>query len=396
MFGSNNFPENPYSPEFVLGGSQKAEAKVVSTAGKAVLIVPPLATRYLTVPVDTIPLEDRTGDFLNHSSSNPFDLKDPATVTKTVEFDPITNQYIITERIGDDFYRPQSYMTFEEYLDYQAKQQEEEYFKQLNGTGGAGSTGRQDPIAKIDVKNQLIERLFGGTKVDIQPQGNIDLTFGVDYSNVQNPSWTRRQQRRGGFDFDMDIQMNVEGSIGEKLKLSTNYNTQATFDFDNTMKLNYNTDAFGEDDILKKIEAGNVSLPLKGSLIKGSQSLFGLKTELQFAKLKLSMIASQQRSEQQNITLKGGSQVQQYQVFADAYDENRHFLLTHYNRNNFEEALAELPAIKTLFRVQKIQVWVTDNRNETTNIRDVVAIADLGETTRMTNTTPDMQAPVVG
>lgn len=379
--GGNKFPESPYSPEYVLSD------------GPAVANVAKQAMTAFAMVQDTIPLEDRTGDFLNNSTANPFDLKDPATVTKSVEFDPITNQYIITERIGDDYYRPQSYMTFDEYMDYQAKKQEEDYFKELNGSGAKGASGRRDPVAKIDVKNQLIERLFGGTKVDIQPKGNIDLTFGMDYSNVQNPSWTKRQQRRGGFDFDMDIQMNVEGSIGEKLKLSTNYNTQATFDFDNTMKLDYNTDAFGEDDILKKIEAGNVSLPLKSSLIQGSQSLFGLKTELQFAKLHLDIVASQQRSEQQNITLKGGSQVQQYEVFADAYDENRHFLLTFYNRNNFEEALSGLPVIKSLFKIQKLQVWVTDTRNETTNIRDVVAIADLGETDRMTNTSPSMRPP---
>ncbi|MBK9016665.1 MAG: cell surface protein SprA [Saprospiraceae bacterium] len=352
-----------------------------------------MATTFLTVPQDTIPIEDRTGDFLTTPSSNPFDLKDPKDVQQTVEYDPISGQYIITERIGDDYYRPPTYMTYEEFMDYQAKKQEQDYFKELNGSGQRGVNGKLDPIGKIDVKNQLIERLFGGTKVDIQPQGNIDLTFGVDYSNVQNPSWTKRQQKRGGFDFDMDIQMNVEGSIGEKLKLSTNYNTQATFDFDNTMKLDYNTDAFGEDDIIKKIEAGNVSLPLKSSLIQGSQSLFGLKTELQFAKLRLSLVASQQRSEQEDVTLKGGSQFQEYEVFADAYDENRHFLLTHYNRNNFEEALSDLPVIKSLFKIQKLQVWVTDSRGETQNIRDIVAIADLGETTRMTNTSADMQPP---
>ncbi len=380
--GSSHFPENPYSPEFVLAAENPSPEKPS-------LFAPPL----LSVTLDTIPLEPRTGDFYTTPGSNPFDLKDPKDVQQTVEYDPITGQYIITERIGEDYYRPPTYLTFDEFMEFQAKKQEEEYFKELNGSGQRGVNGKLDPIGKIDVKNQLIERLFGGTKVDIQPKGNIDLTFGIDYSNVQNPSWTKRQQRRGGFDFDMDIQMNVEGSIGEKLKLSTNYNTQATFDFDNTMKLDYNTDAFGEDDIIKKIEAGNVSLPLKSTLIQGSQSLFGLKTELQFAKLRLAFVASQQRSEQEDITLKGGSQIQEYEVFADAYDENRHFLLTHYNRNNFESSLSDLPVIKTLFRIQKIQIWVTDTRGSTENIRDIVAIADLGETSRMTNTSPDMQPP---
>jgi cell surface protein SprA len=287
-------------------------------------------------------------------------------------------------------------MTFAEYMEYQAQRQEREYFNSLSGLGDAGSTtGRVDPIVKVDVKNQLIDRLFGGTEVDIRPQGNIDLTFGAEFSNVQNPSFTQRQQRQGGFDFDMAIQMNVQGSIGEKLKLATNYNTQATFDFDNTMKLDYNTDAFGEDDIIKKIEAGNVSLPLRGTLIQGSQSLFGLKTELQFGRLRLTAVASQQKSQREEISLQGGSQIQTFEVFADEYDENRHFFLSFYNRDQYEATLKDLPQIKTLFTIQNIQVWVTDTRGAVENIRDIIAFSDLGETSILTNTNPDFQPPAI-
>ncbi len=356
----------------------------------ALFLVPPAS-------LDTIPpLQDRAGDFINDPVNNPFDLRDPSDVQQSIEYDPETDRYILYERIGDDYFRPPTYMTFEEFLEYQYQKQETEYFRDLSGVGNAlGTTGRPDPLAKIDVKNQLIDRLFGGTEVDIRPQGNIDLTFGAEFSNTQNPSYTQRQQRIGGFLFDMDIMMNVEGSIGEKLKLKTNYNTQATFDFDNVMKLDYNTDAFGEDDIIKKIEAGNVSLPIRGSLITGSQSLFGLKTELQFGRLRLTAVASQQKSEQEEIVLQGGSQFQTFEVNVDEYDENRHFFLTHYNRENFEDALRNLPQIKTLFTIENIQVWVTDTRNATQEIRDIVAIADLGETGRVTNNSPGMQPPAV-
>ena len=374
-------PESPFAPEFILASH---DANKALDAGD---IFEDLASP----PNDTIPLQDRNGDFLNNASQNPFDLQDPAAVEQTVEYDPATGNYIITEKIGNDYFRPPTYMTFQEYLDYQAKQQEKEYFDALSGSSsGRGASGRIDPLAKVDIKDQLIERLFGGTEVDINPQGNIDLTFGVEFNNTLNPTLPQRQQRQGGFDFDMAIQMNVDGKIGEKLKLNTNYNTQATFDFDNTMKLDYNTDQFGEDDIIKKIEAGNVSLPLRGSLIQGSQSLFGIKTELQFGRLRLNLVASQQKSEQESITLEGGSQFQEFEVRADEYDENRHFFLTHYNRENFEKALEELPVVNTLFDIKNIQVWVTDTRNSTENIRDIVALADLGEPERFTN--PDQQA----
>ncbi|HFA49885.1 MAG TPA: cell surface protein SprA [Bacteroidetes bacterium] len=384
VFGSTNMPENPFAPEYVLASNETETEPTEQN----------MLQETASPPADTIPLIDRQDDFLNDANQNPFDLQDPAAVEQTVEFDPETGNYIITETIGGDYFRPPTYMTFDEYMEYQARQQEQEYFNALSGSStGRGTSGRLDPLAKIDIKDQMIERLFGGTEVDIKPQGNIDLTFGVEFNNILNPTLPQRQQRQGGFDFDMAIQMNVDGSIGEKLKLNTNYNTQATFDFDNTMKLDYNTETFGEDDIIKKIEAGNVSLPLRGTLIQGSQSLFGIKTELQFGRLTLNLVASQQKSERESITLEGGSQFQEFEVKADEYDENRHFFLTHYNREHFEEALSELPTIKSLFDIKNIQVWVTDTRNSTENIRDIVALADLGETSRFTNPEQDERTP---
>jgi cell surface protein SprA len=346
---------------------------------------------------DTIPLNERFGNFLTDPSTNPFDLQDPSIIEQNVEYDPETGNYLITEKIGDDFFRMPSYLTFEEYVELQSKKQEQAYFNELSGisTGESSGSGRPDPIAQFDIQNSLIDRLFGGTEVDIRPQGNIDLTFGVDFQNVENPALLERQRRQGGFDFDMAIQTDVQGSIGEKLNLSFNYNTQATFDFENPMKIDYNADNFSEDEIIKKIEAGNVSLPLRGQLIQGNQSLFGVKTELQFGRLRVTGVASQQNSEQEEITIQGGSQLQEFEVEAQDYDENRHFFLSHYNRDVFEEALENMPQIRSLFRIEKIQVWITNDRREFENVREIVAVADLGEPDRrnMTNDNPLIQPP---
>ncbi len=363
-FGSGHGPDDPYAIDYV-------------------------------VAVDTIPLQERYGDFINNQNSNPFDLNDPGIIEQNVEYDPTTGNYIITETIDGNNFRPPTYMTFDEYFEWQAEQQEQAYFDELAGfdDGSSSRSGLKDPIDGVDISKNLVDRLFGGSTVDIKPQGQIGLTFGVDFQKVENPSLTLRQQRQGGFDFDMDIRLNVTGKIGEKLNLSTNYNTQATFDFDNQLKLAYDSEAFSEDDIVKKIEAGNVSLPLKGSLIQGSQSLFGLKTELQFGHLGLTLLASQQKSRRQELQIQGGSQFQEFEVRADEYDENRHFFLTHYNRNTFEEALVNLPQLNTLFRINRIEVWVTNDRNDPDNVRDIVALADVGESIEITNTDPRFQLP---
>ena len=357
----------------------------------------PFAASYIVATQDTVPPPpERFGDFINNRSNNPFDLKDPSAVEQNVEYDPATGNYIITEKIGDTYFRPPTYMTFEEYVEWRKKKEERDYFNQLSGVGGGNGVSALDPVAKFDVNSSLIDRLFGGTTVDIRPQGNIDLSFGIDHQRLENPILTERQRSLTNFDFDMDIQMNVTGKIGEKLNLTTNYNTNATFDFDNQIKLDYNSELFSEDDILKKIEAGNVSLPLRGSLIQGAQSLFGLKTELQFGHLRLTAIASQQRSQRENIQLQGGSQLQEFEVRSDEYDENRHFFLSHYNRDIFENAVSNLPQINTLFHLENLEVWITNDRNDVEDVRDIVALADLGEPSQLVNpdAIPRFQDPV--
>lgn len=345
-------------------------------------------------PVDTIPpIKDRTGSFLEDKDQNPFDLRDPKIVEQSIDYDPESGNYEITEKIGNDDFRAPSYMTFDEYMDYKARQQEREYFQRLAGISSAGGEigPDVDPIKKFDLSQSLIDRLFGGTTVDLNPKGNIGITLGYDYQNVQNPVLLERQQNNGGFDFDMDIQMNMDGQIGDKLKLNANYNTKSTFDFDRQLKLQYDSEQFSEDEILKKIEAGNVSLPLKSTLIQGNQSLFGLKTDLQFGRLKLTTIISQQNSEKKDLQIEKGAQIQEFNIEVDDYDENRHFFLAHYNRDIFEPGLSNLPQISSLYNITKVEVWITNDRRETENTRNIVALADLGESERMTTSNPGLQ-----
>ena len=327
------------------------------------------------------PISERFGDFVRDRSNNPFDLKDPKAIDKKVTYDPRSGLYVLTETINGSNYRPPVYMTLEEYLEWRAKEEDQNYFQDLYlmDRQQAG----EDPIEpyKERIKNSLVDRLFCGSNFDVRPQGNIDLTFGADFQRIANPILTERQQRQGGFDFDMNMQLNVVGKIGEKLQLSFNYNTQATFDFDRQIKVQYLTDTpCSEDDIVRKIDAGNVSFPLRTSLIQGRQNLFGFMTELQFGRLTVSMVASQSQTQRKEISIQGGAQQQTFEVTADNYDENRHFFLSHYNRNTYEGNMQNLPQINSLFNITKMEVWVTNDRNVTEGVRDIVAYADLGET----------------
>ncbi|MBL0100188.1 MAG: cell surface protein SprA [Saprospiraceae bacterium] len=334
------------------------------------------------IPADTIPLVDRKGDYITDKKNNPFDIV-TKEINQKVEYDPATGQYVIMEKIGDEYYRTPTYMTFDEYLDYRAKEQEKQYFNTLAGikSDKKSRSGRIDPMDKVDIQNSLVDRLFGGTEVNIQPQGSVDLSVGWLYSRRRDPQLPIQAQRQSQPDFPTPlIKMNVDGKIGKKLDLKFNYDTQSTFDFDRQIKIGFDSDAFSEDDIIKKIEAGNVSLPLRGNLIQGAQSLFGLKTEVQFGKLRLTGLMSQQRSRSTNIKVENGVSVQEFTITPNEYDENRHFFLSHYNRDSYERNLSNIPYIGTPHQIAQIEVWISDDRPEyQDNSTMVTAIADLGE-----------------
>jgi cell surface protein SprA len=332
---------------------------------------------------DTLPpIQDRMGDFLLEPRANPFDLRDPKVIEQSVDYDPTTNSFIINERLGTQSnYRPATVYSFDEYFKMRNDNEDKRYLRQL-ATLGRNKAG-QDPIVpyKDRISKSIVDRLFCGSEINVRPQGNIDLTLGGDYQKIANPILTERQQRQGGFDFDMNIQLNVIGTIGQKLKLTFNYNTQATFDFDRQVKVQFLSDTeCSEDDILKKIEAGNVSFPLRSSLIQGRQNLFGFRTDLQFGRLKVSTVISQSQTQRKEIQIQGGAQLQDFEVNSDNYDENRHFFISHYNRGAYERSLKNIPQINSLFNITKIEVWITNDRNVTEGVRDVVALADLGET----------------
>lgn len=330
--------------------------------------------------LDTIPLSDRVGDYITDGKNNPFDIK-PKNLDQKVEYDPVSGHYIIYEKIGDIYYRTPSYMTFDEYMDYEGQRQEKNYFNNLAGIKSEkkSKSGIIDPLDRINLENSLIDRLFGGSEVNINPQGNVDVSIGMLYTSSKNPNLLRPTF----FNIDFPnpvIKMSVDGKIGTKMNLNFNYDTQSSFDFDREIKLGFNSGAFSDDDIIKTIEAGNVSLPLRGNLIQGAQSLFGLKTQLQFGRLFLTGIVSYQRSKANNVKIENGVSVQDFEIYPDEYDENRHFFIAHYNRDTYERSLRDIPYIGSSHQIAQIEVWISDDRPEfQDNATMVAAIADLGE-----------------
>jgi cell surface protein SprA len=320
------------------------------------------------------PITDRRGDYISSGEKNTFDLNDPSNIRDSVAYDPETHLYTVYEKIGNNYYRTPTTYTFDEYWQMQAHQQEVDYFQKRSNTLSLLNRGQVKP--KLNVYDNLFNRLFGNGKIDITPQGNVDVTAGYQGQNIDNPTLPEAARKSGGVDFNMNSQVNVNANIGDKLKFPINYNTLANFGQENQLKLDYTGI---DDEIIKRFEAGNVSFSTRSTLIPGAQQLFGIKTQLQFGKLYLTAVLANQKSQRQTVNLQGGAAAQQINLKADDYEENRHFLLAQYFKDNYNKVLSNLPAVTTPVQILRIEVWVTNHIGTTTDARTIVGLADLGE-----------------
>lgn len=305
---------------------------------------------------------------------NPLYLKPPSSITTDVEYDYDNNMYLIKRKMGNLDYRTPIPMSYNEYREFDMRQSLESYWKERSMA--SGTTQRTGLIPQIHLGGEVFDRIFGSNTIDIRPQGSAELIFGVLGNRRDDPALNVRQRKTVNFDFDEKIQLNVVAKIGDKIEFNTNYNTEATFDFENKLKLRYEGK---EDEILQLIEAGDVTLPLNSTLITGSQSLFGIKTQLKFGKATVTAVYSEQKSQTTSVTVQGGAQTSTFSVHADEYEENRHFFIAQYFRDHFEEGLASLPVINSNINITKLEVWITNIGPAVEENRNIVAFADLGE-----------------
>ena len=326
------------------------------------------------VKKDTIQLKY---DFKNTQKGGLF-LDDLAK--KEVIFDKDLNRYVIIEKIGDYYTKTPIFLTRKEYAKYRLKRDMLLYFKQkvsaTNSKKKNSEEARKDLLPTYYVNSKFFEDIFGGNTVKVTPTGNINLRLGFIYQNTENPQISEENRSSFVFDFDQQINASIRAKVGERLEFTANYDTQATFDFQNLVKIDYTPT---EDDIIQGIEAGNVSMPIKNSLINGAQSLFGVKTKLQFGNTNITAVFSQQNSESTNVIAEAGASIQPFELRATDYDTDRHFFLSQFFIDNYANSLKNYPLISSQVNITRIEVWIT-NRNATTeDFRSIIAFADLGE-----------------
>lgn len=321
-------------------------------------------------------------EYLVEQDNYAADLKNPSNITTEAEYDYETGCYIIRTKLGEKEIATPFMLSADEYNNLVLRQSMQEYYRQKNADL---AQEKKDPFNFLDMSFGLgpLEKVFGPGGVQLKTQGSVQLTMGMKINKTDNPAISASARRSSYFDFDEKIQATINASVGSKMKFNMNYNTDATFEFDSqNLKLQYEGE---EDEIIKSIEAGNVSMTTGSSLIKGSTALFGVKTTMQFGKLTATALVAQQNSESQTVNTKGGAQTTEFSINADEYDANRHFFLGQFFYDNYDTFCATLPLVNSGINITRIEVWVTNKRQNYDESRNIVAFMDIGENQRLAN-----------
>ena len=337
---------------------------------------------------DTIPprfpvSKTTTEEYQDLLKKSPADLKDPENIKTTIEYDIKTGAYIVRTKLGDMELGTPMTLTPEEYQDYSMQQSLQSYFREKNAEEFEKEVNKKFNITDMQFDLGPAERIFGKGGVRVKTQGSAQLSIGLKTNKTDNPSLPIRSRKQTSFNFDEDVQLNVQASVGSKVNFGMNYNTETSFDFDSKqLKLAYTGE---EDEIIKSIEAGNVSMTTSNSLINGGAALFGMKADLQFGKLRVNALLAQQESESKTVNSKGGVQTKPFEITIDSYDENRHFFIAQYFRDRYDQALEKLPRVNSAVTINRVEVWITNKQGNYDQARNIVAFSDLGENKHISN-----------
>lgn len=313
----------------------------------------------------------------------PIDLANPKDIKEEAEYDEATGGYRLGTKIGDSYLNTPVLLSRDEYMRWSLRRSMQKYYADKNS-----ELFKNDGKEKFDFTDMHFslgpaEKIFGPGGVQIKTQGSAELKIGANTTSVDNPTLPLRFRKTFGFDFDEKVNLSVNGKVGDKMDMTLNYNTEATFDVDSKdLKLTYQGK---EDEIVKLLEAGNISMPSNVSLLRGASSLFGLRADMQFGKLKLQTVVSRKNSTSSSVKSSGGNQLTTFEISAADYEDNRHFFLSHFFRDNYDRSMAQLPNITSGVKINRVEVWVTNKTGATNNTRNIVAFTDLGESTHISN-----------
>nr|WP_245707137.1 cell surface protein SprA [Epilithonimonas hungarica] len=328
-----------------------------------------------------------------------FSLADP--IRYDAFYDIGTGMYYLYPKVGNTIVGAPIAMTFEEYKNYTMQNNLRSYYEEksllndLSKRKDQTDAKKKGLIPAVTIKSKMFENIFGGNKIELIPQGYASFDLGGLYQKIDNPLILPQNRTSFAINIQQRIQLGITGKVGENLQLKANYDTQSGFAFENRMNMVWQAKGSWkdlqskglnekgqdpEDKIIKRVEVGNISMPLSTSLIRGSQSLFGLKTEFQLGKTTGTLVFSQQQGEAKTIVAQGGGTMSTFKVNAYDYEDNQHYFLDKYFLDSYDDALTDYPLIKSKIAITRLEVWMLDKGGANLETqKPIVGLRDLGD-----------------
>lgn len=306
--------------------------------------------------------------------TSPLLLENASGIKHEVEFDSAGNVVIHEKFDGDDIRAP-LVIPLETYLSEMSNSNIKNTFSQIVSEKFQGNT--QDDISKLFEKFTDItiplpfksESIFGPPTFNLKINGAVDITASYQNSTSDQTIISGLSNTNNSINFKQEVQLTAKGKVGDKLMIDADYNTQRLFDFENQLKIKYEGYA---DEVIKRIEGGNVSLQTNSGLIGSSQALFGVVGDFQLGRLSLSAVVSQKKSKSEIKDFVGGSQETVFDLKVWDYSENHYFVDTIY-KTSFLDVFNNISGVTQLtsqraIDEQSIEVYV-QTEPTTTNKR---------------------------
>ncbi len=286
--------------------------------------------------------------------------------TRSVEIDSTGKFVIIKEFIYGIKSKIILKVPIEEYINLQLESNKRSQWEKLvrryevkSSTKELGQLIKDITNFEIPLPSVGVLSIFGPPKIGLKIGGAVDIHGAFRSEKTEGVTASLLGNTRNEPDFKQQVQINVRGTIGDKLNINADWNTERTFQYENQLKIKYTG---YEDEIIKSIEAGNVSLQTS-PLVGGSEALFGLKAKFKFGPFSLTTIASQKKGKIKTVNVSGGSTSSEFNIRAYDYSQNHYFIDTVYASQNSDLNLffnyygKPTPIINPNYRVNLIEVW---------------------------------------
>ncbi|GMQ81933.1 MAG: cell surface protein SprA [Rhodothermia bacterium] len=317
----------------------------------------------------------------------PFSTKFGRYWIHSIEYDTLAQTYTSRERVGQVDVRHPTKLDFNAYRQARLWNDVTTAWKEIvlqrsRQQTGVRRGGLGFSIVVPGGRQSAFTTIFGTPGVELRVNGQADIKAGFDYRKSDQQVSVTGKPAQLDPNFKQDLRLGIQGTIGDKLRIDVQYDSKNQFDYENQLKLVYTG---YDDEIIQKIEAGNVFLQTPSTLIRGGQSLFGIKSEFRLGGVRLTTVASQQEGQTNSLEIKGGSESTPFDLKPTDYDDATHFFLSYYFRNRWEDAHVDPPTIRLaqgFDRITEIEVWrLEPTRPEELNVRQLVAVVDLAEST---------------